>query len=364
MKMKLGQGSLVAIGIVLVVAAGAQDVQLLKPEAVAQAEASEDLVQPLPEATETAQSESKVEQTILIEAAPLVTNGPQIVTQPTTVVEDSPLEKSRAEKLRNIRQNAEIETEQKIVEKLEESRLEDEKKRMDNLFGDKLESKPEIVVVPAAVAPAAAPAAPADASAMKAEIAESVKSDLQKIAEEEKARQQAAQPRYFLSGGLGFISYEAFNVTSDFAGGVSFGYQFRERMDLELGLLYSKHLTQDSDFTFQKFNQYNLSVGVRYGLLPYFIRPVVGAGMSYTRREYTTPYWTSYGDINTNAIDASFSIGVDADLGTNLVLSVDYKRFINLQNNIEDNDVLNLDNNLRLEDLDYDVTNVSLKILF
>ena len=48
------------------------------------------------------------------------------VQQPTTIVEAQPVQESRAELMRKARQNAEVSTEQKIVEKLEESRLREE----------------------------------------------------------------------------------------------------------------------------------------------------------------------------------------------------------------------------------------------
>lgn len=60
-----------------------------------------------------------------------------VYKQPTTVVEASPLVESKAEKIRKSRQDAEVATEQGIVEKLEQSRLEDEKRRAEVLFGDK-----------------------------------------------------------------------------------------------------------------------------------------------------------------------------------------------------------------------------------
>jgi hypothetical protein len=63
----------------------------------------------------------------------------QAVQQPTTVVEASPVVESKAEVLRKQRQNAELATEQKIVEKLEDSRLQEEKARADRLFGDRLD---------------------------------------------------------------------------------------------------------------------------------------------------------------------------------------------------------------------------------
>ena len=58
----------------------------------------------------------------------------KIQQQPVTEVEASPLSESRAEMLRKARRQTEVQTEQKIVEKLEASRLADEKKRAKKLY--------------------------------------------------------------------------------------------------------------------------------------------------------------------------------------------------------------------------------------
>lgn len=60
--------------------------------------------------------------------------------QPTTVIEASPLTDSRAERLRKARQDAELQTEEKLVERIEHSRLEDERRRSEVLFGDRFNS--------------------------------------------------------------------------------------------------------------------------------------------------------------------------------------------------------------------------------
>jgi len=60
--------------------------------------------------------------------------------QPTTVIESSPLGESRAERLRKARQDAELQTEEKLVERIEHSRLEDERRRAEVLFGDRFSS--------------------------------------------------------------------------------------------------------------------------------------------------------------------------------------------------------------------------------
>lgn len=59
----------------------------------------------------------------------------QINEQPVSVVEDSPLALSPAEIKRRKRQELEVKTEQEIVERLEEARMQEEKARVQKLFG-------------------------------------------------------------------------------------------------------------------------------------------------------------------------------------------------------------------------------------
>ena len=65
----------------------------------------------------------------------------QAKPQPTTVVEAPPASESKADSIRKQRQGQEVQTEQKIVEKLEDSRMQDEKSRADKLFGNKLDNQ-------------------------------------------------------------------------------------------------------------------------------------------------------------------------------------------------------------------------------
>lgn len=79
----------------------------------------------------------------------------EVQKQPVTKIEAAPLKESKAELMRKNRQDAEVSTEQTIVEKLEESRLKDEKKRADVLFGDKFDVLSKDQAAGAAVAGAA-----------------------------------------------------------------------------------------------------------------------------------------------------------------------------------------------------------------
>lgn len=124
-------------------------------------------------------------QTIYIQTSPNLANTAvteEVQKQPTTVISSTPLAESKAEQIRRARQDAELATEQRIVEKLEAARMEDEKRRAEILFGTKLnataaENQNNTTVVPAApvVAAPVAPAAPVvDQNAAAAQAAEAI----------------------------------------------------------------------------------------------------------------------------------------------------------------------------------------------
>lgn len=305
---------------------------------------------------------------IIQETAPApVAEAPQaVITQPTTVVEDTPLVQSKAEKLREVRQNAEVETEQKIVEKLEESRLQDEQKRMDSLFGDKLDKKeePAAVAAPVVVAPVVAPAPEINKDELKAEIAESVKADLSAMKAEEKKPE--FKKRMVIGAGLGTIDYAVGGIESDFAGNVTVGYEFRERMELEIGFSASEHTAIEfipGGFGIQNMDQYNFTAGVRYSVLPYFISPVVGAMASYTHRVYELPFVADR-EVETDALDAGFLVGVDVLLSKNMSVVMDYRRFVNIKSRVNNNSLLTATNYDNFEDSDYDMVNLGLRFMF
>ncbi|MEK6554975.1 MAG: outer membrane beta-barrel protein, partial [Bdellovibrionota bacterium] len=135
--------------------------------------------------TNTTTSEAKAENGPVQARSEVVIITPvQTIEQPTTVVSASPLAPSEADELRKARERAEIETEQKIVEKLERSRLQDEQKRLNRLFKplDEEQEKPAVAVIapvapvvaaPVAAAPVvAAPVAEAPAAATTTVVVE------------------------------------------------------------------------------------------------------------------------------------------------------------------------------------------------
>lgn len=85
-------------------------------------------------ATSAAKADSKAEQAQAAKA-----DTKTIVKNPVTVITSTPLTESRIDQIRKARQELEIQSETRIAERLEQSRIEDEKRRAEALFGDRFQ---------------------------------------------------------------------------------------------------------------------------------------------------------------------------------------------------------------------------------
>ncbi|MGE0762034.1 MAG: outer membrane beta-barrel protein [Bdellovibrionales bacterium] len=283
-----------------------------------------------------------------------------VVEQPTTTVEATPLEESQAERLRKRRQEHEIQTEQKIVEKLEESRLEDEKKRADRLFGNKLGPQEEEKKVEAAPAPVyQQQEMPQQQVVVPVETEKKVSSDELNSAKkeiidaikEEKAsvsmeipKEEPPRKRYYISGAVGTADYpDASNIEGQGAAGFTVGSELDERVIVEASLMYSNYFMDDYRWVtgqaiFKELDQYNIGLGVKYGLLTGKIKPFVGASMSYTYRKYfdrlvytwSGGYIPQENEATSNAFDLGLILGLDVAVSEGFSVGVEYRYNTNL----------------------------------
>lgn len=298
--------------------------------------------------------ESQTKQGVIILNTTTVTPAP--VQQPATVVEAAPASESKAEQLRKARVGAEVSTEQKIVEKLEESRLKEEQERADRLFGNKFEApaaaaaaQPQpTVVVPAEkaqptqvtiekveiVQPAQSQLPPPEIQSIKEVKEESSqaegKSSLSLI-EEEKAPVKERQ--IYVSGSLGGVNYDASNVKGNFGGGFAIGMLMEERVAVEANFLYSNHFIDTfwNPGIYRELDQYDVGINAKYFLLTTRLQPYIGAGASYITRQYKQRV------VTTNVINGTTTVanGPQEDqteaINLNLMVGADFKATENLR---------------------------------
>ncbi len=338
------------------------------------------------------------------------TAAPQAVQQPATVVEAAPLTESKAEQLRKARQGAEISTEQKIVEKLEESRLKDEQNRSERLFGNKLDASAqqqlnEAMNAPAqkVEVPAEKPVQPTQVTIEKVEIVQPAPAPLaapeiksvQEVKEEAPAPKAAASlsakseeleaeeapetQKFYVNAGLGAVNYDASNVKGNFGGGVGVGLIVNDRTSLELGFLYSNHYIDTfwESPLYREMDQYDISLTGKYNFLTGRIRPYAGAGASYIIRNYQQKYLTT--NINgqvvsvagpsedqTDSINLLLTAGADFQVSENISIGagVDYSTNVMGRSEFNFQNYALPEGTKKIEEVDFFTTKVTAKMTF
>jgi len=284
-----------------------------------------------------------------------VQQAPAPSVQPATVVEAAPVMESKAEQLRKARQGAEVATEQKIVEKLEESRLKEEQDRADRLFGNKLDASQTKAIEDASanmnsgkvaptpvptqvtietvefIQPAVSPVAPPEVKSITAEkevippaiaapVAPAAVSKMEVEEAEEEAQPQGS--KFYVSGSLGGMEYDASNVKSNGAGGFAIGVLTNERTAIEANFLYSSHYIDTfwNPGIYRELDQYNIGINAKYYILSTRIKPFLGAGASYIMRNYSQRVVTTNGFGQTQTVagpseDDTESVNLDLMAG-------------------------------------------------
>lgn len=319
----------------------------------------------------------------------------QVQAQPTTYVEASPLATSRADELRKARQGAEIQTEQKIVEKLEESRLNDERRRANRLFGDRWDNmneqpappvqpapQPQVVQVVPVQAEAEAKVVEEDDSdekleAAKAEILSEIRS--QRTLQDEVKEEIKESPKYYIGGALGVAEYnDVSNMQGNGAAGFSVGTLMPNGVVVEGSFMYSNYYIDEfwKINYFKELDQYNFNMAVKYSPLQGMFRPLVGATAGYTYRSYTDRTQDTYfnnvpndEEVSTNAVDIGLLVGVDLAVSDNFIVGTEYRYSRNIVNRSESDfinraDLRRPEYTTPIEELDYYMLTVNGKFTF
>ncbi|QDK37399.1 hypothetical protein [Bdellovibrio sp. NC01] len=294
----------------------------------------------------------------------------QVQKQPTTVIEASPLTESRADQIRKSRQDAEVQTEQKIVEKLEQSRMEDEKRRADVLFGDKfnqMNNRQQQQEVPVQVQQQAQPVQVQQVPVQQVQEPKENTRDIirEELAAAMKTETEAAQApietKYVaVMAGIADLP-DVRNVKGNYSLGVSFGNKY-DNLILEGTFLYSNYTVDQGAANGYSYsyaypysniyipmnvdvNQYTGQLAGKLQLFSGIIRPVVGALVSYSYRTFA---WANNNNgyaysndtsASSHAIDVGALAGVDLEFNPKYSLGLDFRYMWNMSSRI------NADNN-------------------
>ncbi len=276
-----------------------------------------------------------------------------IQDQPTNVIEDSPLNMSSAERRRRDRQGLELQTEQKIVEKLEDARIEDERARSERLFNKGFSShdhKEEQAQQPVQVVPAPQPVQIiVERHEEKREAREEVRTAIEDV----KPKHEDFGNQFYIQGLAGVGEYpDASNVKGNMALGFGLGMVTPERIVAEGTFQYSQYdvnqagsanfqptFNQSASIPFSKVTQYNFQAALKYQILGGRVRPVIGVIAGYTYRSYDaqngsytygSTYNSSSQSPSSNALDLGALIGLDVQLTTTFSIGGDFRYMKNV----------------------------------
>ncbi len=312
----------------------------------------------VPNKVNQSSSGSVIQQQSVKVEVPQSMNSSNAVIQPTQNIEASPLGESQADRLRRDRQNMEIETERRIVERLEATRMEEERKRAEKasqLFQKEEAAPPPVVVQPAPMM--APPAEPPPAV---------VKEDIREMVEEIRAEEnlEKKEKKSYLHAIVGLSEYENVrNIRGNYSVGIGFGSEVRERVIAEAAFVYSSYDIERTDFAwplyyyptynrtgvFQELNQYNVEGALKYQILQGTVRPYVGGALAYVHRKYERIKYPQrsygYGQYfnpaqvaevkSSHAFDFGALAGVDIMMTEGFSLGVDLRYFMNFYNRIQ-----------------------------
>lgn len=243
---------------------------------------------------------------------------------------------SRAEELRKNRQRAEVETEMKASEKIEESRLSDERRRSEALFGDRLNdtnSSNEQRVAPIIVQPVQAPVvAPVANGVGREELREDLKNIL---AEKEELKKEKSSTNSYFIGMLGLSEFpKANNIQGNGLFGIGFGVEAQERVLVEGMFQYASY--QSNYIWLKNIDEYSGSLAIKAQFSKGSIRPLAGALAVYSYRTYTDTYQQyQYGYGNSqqskvSVLDVGLTGGAQFAVSEGFLLGAEFRYLWNL----------------------------------
>lgn len=321
----------------------------------------------------------RVRNVPMVKAGQRVYVQPQQVVQqqPTTYVEASPLNESRAEQIRRIRQEAELKTEEKIVEKLETSRLKDEKDRADRLFGNKFEAPQATAVEAQPVAVAVEErASESEREDIRKEVLEAVRTEIQEtkaemadVQEGKKEEVESFDPDYYLSILGGVNTYDMDSIESDKSFGIAFGVEVSPQLFLEARVQRSTFELDRNYSRLTDMTQTSFGGGMKYVFTDAKFRPYLAAGVSSTQRKYergNQTYRYQFDEEVTRTFDANFAGGFEIDLSKSFAIGAEIRYFTSLSkpDEVDLDYLLNPYNNNALESTDHYMVGISGRLQF
>lgn len=302
------------------------------------------------------------------------------------------------EAIRDSRINKEAKNEQVLMEKLEHSRMEDEKSRLRRLFklreynkrrhAEMGEEDYEFGSIEQDYETTSAPMQRVQrvvnvVHAPTVEVA-SVTPDVSKSSGKT-SWMPSSNPyngkQHYLKGQLGFGNYSASNATSPIgtaSWGLSAGKHLNSRWLIEVGVYKTSYEVNDpgaarvNNFdiygNFQgtsqvrSLDQYNFSGLVGFKAVKYNgILGTIRGGMSYVRRDSESLDLPGYQALRSNTIDGLIGLGMDVEVAENIMVTASFDYYSNLLNDLSSTNTQAVE---RIETANYSVLGLGLKFKF
>ena len=260
----------------------------------------------------------------------------RVSNQPVVRVVGTPISNTYATELKKSRHEAELQTEQKIVEQLESSRLRDEQERLKKLFGEK--SAQKTVVTQSSQTVAVEGEKAVDSSEIYAEMVSPV--------------QDKDEDSVYMGVHVGQssnLTRALENVNSRGSFGLSFGASDNSGLILESSFLYSKHeIVQIEDMyknndesILTNVHQLSGVLSLKYTPSSNRLKPYFGVAVSYNYRVYLDNIQSNYScngltlkqcdnQNKSDSVDLGANVGVDFQL--NKKISIGFNMLINVLN--------------------------------
>jgi|GEM_PF-6734895 len=322
--MKFTRIVVVVAGVMFAAQATAQNSQ-----SAAQATATQDqtiTVNTTVNAADVAKDEAaKPEVKPTVAPAPVVVVAPS--AQPAAPTSTSATD-AKLDAIKKVRQDVEQKNDSKIIEKLEKTRLEDEKNLSEKIDSTNLKDDKKPVVEQQQVQ---------QQPAVKIEKVEVIQAapTVQPVVEdkkEEKAEDKKEDRKWYAGIGAGNVIYNG-NVLTKSNFGVMIGTMIDDHLAVEGSLVYTSLAMNNywngggaQNLLFNSMDQYDIGAALKYYVLDSVrFRPYVGVSADYILRQYKDSYLNYVSSQNTNSLNFGALGGIDVRLTERLSLGGEFK---------------------------------------
>jgi hypothetical protein len=248
-------------------------------------------------------------------------SGSKAGAESKTEQNDTAIVGSRADDLRKNRQRAEVETELKATEKIEESRLHDERRRSDTLFGERFKDleKSENPAPAPVLAPVYVPVPVAPPH---------VTHDVENNGYRESHKRPSTTKNYVI-GMVGLTEFpKADNIQGNGALGIGLGVEAQERVLIEGMFQYASFKSTypwPSDI-----DEYSGIGALKFQFSKGTIRPIAGALAVYSYRSYSDDFSYQSRQSHSSVLDAGVLGGAQFALADDFAIGAEFRYLWNL----------------------------------